>query len=132
MRAVQSRVGLLSSLDSAGKGVSRCVQALPLPGQVLRVAGAVSAGFAGVMLLRLILPSRRPAPKALPVAAAVPARSQPQGLSRYLVTETIVMLLLPLLRRYLLGRDAAAAPATPPAVAKGVDKLVSRLMRLIR
>ncbi len=126
-RAAESRLGVLSSLESAGKGVRRCVDALPLSAQAFRIGSAVAAGMGGMLLLRALVPSRR-----RPAAPQQPAPAPTQRhLGRYLLTETIVMLAIPLCRRYLLG-TGHETPAQVSNAAAAVDKLVSRLLRLGR
>ncbi len=103
MRSAQSRLGVVTSLASARRGVVRCVDALPVPPSALKVGGAALAGLAGVALVRGFFSSRRKkAAPATPAAAATPQRSL-----GFLFSETALALLLPLLRRYLLGETPA-------------------------
>ncbi len=103
MRSARSRLALVTSLGSAGRGVERCVDALPVPTKALKYGAAVVAGLAGVTLLRALF-SRRSATAVVPAVA--PAASPHRQVGRYLFSETVLTLLLPLCRRYLLGADA--------------------------
>ncbi len=122
MRSAQSRMGLLSSLASARRDVGRCVDAIPVSVRTLKLGGAAFAGLAGVALLRLIFSSGRrksTVTPAAPLASASPQRS----MGRYLLTESIVVLLLPLCRRLLL-RDG---PMPSTRLGGIVDNLLKKL-----
>ncbi len=104
MRSAQSRLGLVTSLGSAGRGVRSCVNALPVPTPALKAGGIAAVGLAGVLLLRGLFSSRRKS-KA-PAAALVAKAAAPQNnVGSYLLSEAVLTLLLPLCRRYFLGEN---------------------------
>ncbi len=107
MRSAQSRLGVVTSLGAARRGVGRCANALPLPGAALRVGAAALAGLAGVALLRSLASSRRAA------AAAATAAPDSRRMGRYLLSEAVLTLLLPLCRRYFLGAAADSGSNSP-------------------
>ncbi len=118
MRSAQSRLGVVTSLGAARRGVGSCVEALPVSLSALKMGGVAVAGIAGVALLGGLLSSRsgkaktRPAPKATASAASVAHKN----VGSYLLSEAVVTLLLPLCRRYFLGELCGTVP--PGAVQK--------------
>ncbi len=118
MRSAQSRLGLVTSLGAARRGVGRCVDALPVSPSVLRMGTAAFAGLAGVAVLRSLFSSRR---KAASAQAALPPPAAQRATGRHLLSETVLTLLLPLCRRYFLGEGSPVAKATGNLV----DRLLS-------
>ncbi len=116
MRSAQSRLGLVTSLGSACRGVGRCVNALPVPVTALKVGTCAAAGLAGAALLRSLF-SRRPAP---PAPAPQLSSSRKGSMVRLLLSESVVVL-LPLLRRYVLGEGAPGSPQ-PGSLAERILK----------
>ncbi len=118
MRSAKSRLGLVSSLGSARRGVGRCVDAVPVSARAVKLGGAALAGLAGAVVLRSLLPRRRraaalPAPVPAPVSRpAVPRHA----LGRVLLTESVVTLLLPLCRHYLLGEKTPVSDRLCPLI----------------
>ncbi len=102
MRSAQSRLGVVTSLGLAGRGVGRCINALPVPMGALKVGAAAFAGLAGAAVLRSMV-SRRPASSA---AVCPPPASSGKGVGRYLISEALLTLLLPLCRRWFLGDNS--------------------------
>ncbi len=102
MRSAQSRLGVVTSLGAARRGVGRCADALPVSAAALKLGSAALAGLAGVALVRALFTSRRAA-----AAASAPAPASRQ-MGRYLLSETVLTLLLPLCRRYFFGKEASA------------------------
>ncbi len=104
MRSAQSRLGVVTSLGSARRGVGRCVAALPVPTSALKIGGAAVAGIAGAVMARGLFRSRK---KAVPAPAASSGRGM--GL---LFSEATLTLLLPLLRRYFLSEKTPGASSS--------------------
>ncbi len=98
MSSAQSRLGIVAALGAARRGVGHCVDAIPVPAGALKMG---AAAFAGAALLRLLVASRRAA-SCRKAAAATPPPVQ-TGAGRYLLSETVLTLLLPLCRRLFLG-----------------------------
>ncbi len=113
MRSAQSRLGIVTSLGSARRGAVRCVESLPVSLSTLRLGGSALAGVAGVALLRGLVSLREKAKKKAADKAA-PAAAARNSVAGYLLSETVLTLLLPLCRRYFLGEGAPAGTALPP------------------
>ncbi len=104
--SARSRLSLVTSLGSARRGVDRCVKSVPVSSSGLLKVGA--AAVAGAVLLRMAFSFRRSAKKAKP--ALPPPTPRSSGIGRQLLSETMLTLLLPLCRRYLLGENSPLAP----------------------
>ncbi len=105
MRSAQSRLGVVTSLGAARRGVGRCVDALPVPLSAFKVGGAAVAGIAGLTVVRRLFSPRRKQKKNLAATPSAPASHPGAG---YLFSEAVLTLLLPLCRRYFLGDPGAA------------------------
>ncbi len=107
MRSAQSRLAVVTSLGSARRAASDCVDALPVSLNALKVGGVAVGGLAGAVLLRgLFTASRCKAKAAASKALAAPPSRTPLG--SYLLSETVLTLLLPLCRRFFLGEQGSA------------------------
>ncbi len=113
MRSAQSRLGLVSSLGAARRDVMHCAELLPRSARALRLGAGIAGGLAGVVLLRALLPSRRrpAAPAAVPVRAP-----RKNGMGRYLLTQSVALLFIPLCRHYLLGENTPVSTRLVPLI----------------
>ncbi len=107
MSSAKSRLELVTSLSSARRGVGRCVEAIPVSANALKL-GAVALG--GTALVGILLSSRR---KAKAVAALPPPASS-RGHAHPVLSEAVLTLLLPLLRRCLLSDSSPLAAWLSP------------------
>ncbi len=96
MRSSVARLKVINAAESAGQGVGRCVELLPLSGKVARYSLYAVGGMAAVGMLSLL---RR---RSKPAAAAKVPESSPQGVSRYLMAQLVTLVLLPWLRQQML------------------------------
>ncbi len=114
MRAAQSRVGIIDSAGEVRRAVESCARALPVPVRFLKIGATAAAGTVGVGLLtRMLRPRRR-----------MNGVATPSGMTRFLISELVVGLLLPLCRSYLFNNRGDAAPPQPSP-----GGLLSRLFR---
>lgn len=100
MRAAESRVGVLESIEAARQGVGHTWAGLLLPRKVIRYGSMVGGGLVGMWLLKRLL-RRKPAALPQPVYAAV-SKSR-GGAVAYAAVQVMSMLLLPWLRSRIIG-----------------------------
>ncbi len=115
MRSAQSRLGVLTSLDSARRGVGRCAEALPVSARSFKLGAATLGGVLGALVLRGLLPGRRKS-RPLPPPPAPPALPRSPRLGQQLLSQSVVLLLLPLCRHYLLGENTPVSARLVPLI----------------
>ncbi len=116
MRAAQSRLGIVSSLDDARRDMGRCVDLLPVSARMFRLGVGVAAGLAGVVVLRSLWPARRRKPAPAPAAVVRGAAAPGHGAVRYLLSQSLALLLIPLCRYYFLGEKSPVAARLAPMI----------------
>ncbi len=117
MRLAQSRLGIVTSLGSAGRGVSRCVEALPVSVRAAKFGAAAVGGFAGISVLRSLFSSARRckvAPKSA-VSGSPPPAPAP-GVWHGVFHQLVPLLLVSLSRHYLLREHTPVLARLVPVI----------------
>ncbi len=129
MRSAQSRLGVVTSLGAMRRSAGVCVEALPVSLSAIKLGSVAAAGLLSAVLMRGLFAASRRKAAAASVTRSLPAPGSPAGaVGSYLLSEAAVTLLLPLLRRYMLG-EGPAAPAAPGAAAIEAKPAARGLLR---
>ncbi len=119
MRVAQSRLGVLDALADVRRGVDGCIRALPLPARFLKLGALAAVGAVAAGMLRHLLPfSRR--------------KSTPPAMGRFVFSELLAGLVLPLCRSYLLDRPAVQEERRGRAEAASRPRRGGFFSRLLR
>ena len=104
MRSAESRLGVVTSLDSAMRGAGRTWELLRVPRSAARWGLFACGSALGVLLLRRMLGSGRKAAVAAPAVAA--PQSGALALVGRLLLQALPVLLTPLLKSQMRGGGA--------------------------